>query len=366
MDDDPVRIEHRHIALRLDQPHRSHSRRPLLLPAGGEQLARQQHVADRLRLQRDGRSIDVHRVQVRLETADISDAGAPDQSINVAVNGAYPYVSPEWTWLDHGRNDFERGDVHDYDLLLDRIGELGDITAVSVENTSSDDWCVRAVEVRVNGKTAFRRLFGTTTCRWLGQDSPSTRLVIPHSELRSSPSWRSYEYEWPYDVTTLGDGSIRITRTYTRSMIEQMIESTVGHSIQPNALYWGHSSGRSVEARRAATRVVGVDLDLAANVPGFDPEVDIDFELHASATLSPDGHPVANVTLENLDVDADYDWWQEFLSLGLVELVEDKIEDEVVGGFPDFDEHIEEDVEVDQFSVRVTAAGNLVYTAILR
>ncbi len=187
---------------------------------------------------------------MRLETADVSDAGTDDYHVRVAVNGPYPTTSAESTWLDHGRNDFERGDVHDYDLSVSRIGELGDLNGVTIENQSDDDWCLKAVSLLVDGKTAYRRYFGTSSCRWLGADSASTRVVFSHDDLRASSFWRAFEYDPPFDVEQQSDGSWMITLVYSKRHLEQFIESAVGDATHPNELYWGHSYGRSVEARR--------------------------------------------------------------------------------------------------------------------
>jgi hypothetical protein len=60
----------------------------------------------------DGR-VQVSRLQVRLRTADVSDADT-DDSVHVSVND---YNMNHGTWLDYGRNDFERGDEFTYELL---------------------------------------------------------------------------------------------------------------------------------------------------------------------------------------------------------------------------------------------------------
>ena len=47
------------------------------------------------------------------------------------------------TWLDYARNNFEKGDIFAYDLNLGGIGEIDDITQLSISKTGSDGWCLR-------------------------------------------------------------------------------------------------------------------------------------------------------------------------------------------------------------------------------
>jgi hypothetical protein len=61
---------------------------------------------------------------------------------------------------------------------------------------------------------------------------------------------------------------------------------------------------------------VRLDLDLEKSSWWFDPEVDIDFDLRYQAQCSDDQTQVlVDVTTENLQVNVDYDWFAEALSL---------------------------------------------------
>jgi hypothetical protein len=316
---------------------------------------------------RDGRNLDAYRVQARISTANVEDAGTSDEWVRVAVNGPYPHVMPESRWLDHSQNDFERGGSELYDLAAGRIGELGDLTALTLENRSDDDWCVKRIEIVVNGKPAFVRDWGIQTCLWIGADSASTRVVFTHADLRASPYWSRFESASPFTGVCLTDDSLSITRRFPRTQIEETVESIVGHALHDNPLYWGHIYWKPVEAKREAAQVLGVDVDLAADVLGWDPEVDVDFDVRVNAELGPDGRPDVGVAMENFSVDAEYETWQEIVSVGLVELVEREIEDQVAQEVPRFVEQTEIDTDlVDQITASVNSAGDLVFTAIIR
>src|SRR4030095_7899028 len=73
---------------------------------------------------------------------------------------------------------------------------------------------------------------------------------------------------------------------------------------------------------------IHVDLDLAADVFGPDPGVDVQFDLTFACT---DG--TLSITSSNVLIDADSDWYWEALSLGLLNLVDDKVKKSVAAGW---------------------------------
>jgi hypothetical protein len=65
-----------------------------------------------------------------------------------------------------------------------------------------------------------------------------------------------------------------------------------------------------------------VDLDLAADIPVvWDPEVDVDFDLIWSCNGN-----MLSVTSTKPTIHVDSKWYSEILSLGFVEVVDDKLE----------------------------------------
>jgi hypothetical protein len=73
---------------------------------------------------------------------------------------------------------------------------------------------------------------------------------------------------------------------------------------------------------------VHVDLDLAADVFGFDPEVDVDFDLRFSCS-----NGTIAVTTLNRRVNVDSAWYAELLSLGLINILDNTVANSVGKGF---------------------------------
>jgi len=104
----------------------------------------------------------------------------------------------------------------------------------------------------------------------------------------------------------------------TRAEIESLVRTDVDEFIQGTKLYWGHISGRPVEATRVDSNTLHVDLDLAYRVNNWwDPEVDVDFDLDLSCSAGRiSGRP------SNVKFKVDSAWYSEVLSLGIAELAD--------------------------------------------
>jgi hypothetical protein len=347
----------------------------------------QNYSATRCAYTLDGRDIAVWRVEARITTADIPDAGNGedrDGAISVSVAGPIPGAGG-LTYLNHARRDFERGDTHGYDLVLTGVHELGDITQITLMNPKDDDWCVESFTLRVNGSAAFQRNYGSTTCRWIGADSASTSIMYRHAELRASTGWQNYTSPSIGELVTRPDGALVARVTFSRSEIEDRIESMVGHSIQDTDAYWGQRYGRHyVEVSKWQDHILRADLDLAADVFGPDPEVDADFDLHASVSQPALGAPIdLDIEMKNFDPSVDFDWWAELLvnlapcgpvvsvATGegvpfCLDKVEELIEQGIAGGMPHIAEHFELPGVLRDPSVRVDDNANLVLEAVVQ
>ena len=284
----------------------------------------------------DGKAYDVWRAQIIFHTADRSDAGT-DDSIYVQLNGsANALPGGNWTWLDYARDDFERGDTFAYDLNLDGIGELGDINQIYIGKQGDDGWCLADFALKVNGIEVYNQDFSGLPggCRWIDEDDGHFwAYVVPHATLRAHPAWANYNHTAA--LFTLGLAGIPNAEIVSR------LESMTGDMIHDNELYWGDISGAAVEVTRGCPAgvepcpTIHVDLDLAADVFGPDPGVDVDFDL----TFACD-NGILSVTSSNVVIDADSDWFWEVLSLGLINFVDSEVKDRVIAGWDAINEAI--------------------------
>jgi hypothetical protein len=277
--------------------------------------------------------VGVQRVQIRLVTANVSDAGHSD-SLLVSLN------QNNFTWINYAGDDFERNDDDTYDLLLDGVDQFNDIKWITISKTGDNGWCVEQLELIVNTADApvYSRSF--SPCLWLDNDGSNKRsLTIPFGTLRILALWRNY------DPPPIADQLV-----IEREELESRIEAAVGHALHGTQGYWGQIHGRPVEVERAGNQTVHVDVDLAADVFGPDPEVDLDFDLELSCT---DG--VIEMRIENLDPSVDFPWYVEFLFF-----LEDDIEDGILDAI-DPDDLLQE-IETDECpAILVGGDGAIVF-----
>ena len=243
--------------------------------------------AQRCAYTRDGRNIGVWRVQVRITTADVEDAGT-DDAVSIGLTALAPPSGPAWgvTWMDYARDDFQRGSSNLYDLDFSAISEISEISRLTISKTGSNGLCIEALELRVNETTAYQQTFGDTssTCHWLDNDNGNERtLVVSHQQLRAHSAWQNFSFTSP--VRYLGedpdDQQVALLQLeITKAELISRIEAHVGNAIHGEDAYWGEFHGDPVEIERESREAVHVDLDLAADVPIInDPEIDIDFDL---------------------------------------------------------------------------------------
>lgn len=254
----------------------------------------------------------VWRVQINLVTGDVKDAGT-DDNVSLSLNDS------NLTRLDYGRNDFERNSRFTYDLLPTDIRTLEDISRIRISKTGSDGWCLRSMELIVNGRTAYSETLNSL-CLWLDNDNGHSRTyTVNQNKLRNSSPWRNYRQPFP-------------PFSMPRDEIESRLESAIGHFLADEKLYWGHLHGRAVEVSRSNNSTISADLDLAYDVRFLpDPEVDVDVDVRIACNSGK-----ITLTTQNVKVDVDSRWYSEILGVGLVvdlvgNLIGDLLEDALVG-----------------------------------
>ncbi len=255
----------------------------------------------------------IWRVQMRFQTANVGDAGT-DDSVRVQLN------SSNRTWLDYSHSDFQQNNTFTYDLKMDGINQISDLKYINISKTGSDGLALKSFALLINNREIYTEIF-PGSARWLDNDSGSSpNYIVSGYAMRQDASWLSYTQPSPPLVIP-------------RAELESRIEGLVGDFITGNRLYWGNKYGRAyveVAKKPNALNTLNVDLDLSADVPGFDPEVDVDFDIEVRCVR----HPVLNknqITLDikNVKVVVDSNWYAEVLSLGIYQYIDSYVNNQL-------------------------------------
>ena len=120
------------------------------------------------------------RVQVVITTGADGTDGNPALRFNGTTSGVRTLNPP-------ARTAFDAGHVDSYDLRL--FGSPSEMTMLRVGIAGSDSWCVKKIELRFNGRTAF--VGGPTdgTCAPVGAGS---YLEYSSADLRNNTFWKNY------------------------------------------------------------------------------------------------------------------------------------------------------------------------------
>ncbi|HEY0714447.1 MAG TPA: hypothetical protein VGF45_17315 [Polyangia bacterium] len=287
--------------------------------------------SDELLVYTKGAGHAVWRAELVLETGTASNADTEDE-VRVGLNpysGSPTVPRGNLTFLDYARDDFERGHTDSYDLNLNGVSELADINTVYVAKGGDDAWCLRSLALKVNNQQVFSRSFASEPngCRWIDDDDGHTlSVIVPFADLRASAEWQGYNHTAAlFALAFFGIPNAELVSRF---------EAIVGDAIHDNELYWGQLYGAAVEVTRGCPANVvecnklHVDLDLAASVTGPNPEVDIDFDVNVACT---GGN--LEIATENFHVEADSALIWELVSLGLIEFLDNAVEDEVRSSF---------------------------------
>ncbi len=260
---------------------------------------------------RDEPRREVIRAQIEITVADIPHAGT-DDPINVRLNSpaSAPYVpAGNSTWVDYGRDDFERGSTFTYDLQT--VDDLSDITLLTIEKHGTDETCLESVRLMLNttdsgeGVTVFEHVFGSTwaNCHWInGNSGHSPMVTFFHDDLRAHPAWPEPSSDW------CGDSSDACgLRAFPMSLstLKSRFEAVAGHLLhfQGNTEWRGNNA---FELELIDYRTLFVQLHLKADIPILsNPDVD----LWGYAKLKPRfDNDVAISTLELNGVDSNVDF----------------------------------------------------------
>jgi hypothetical protein len=321
----------------------------------------------------DGR-VNISRAQLRLRTANVADADT-DDDVNVSLkdydNGG--------TWLDYGRDDFERGDEFTYELLLDGLADgihdLSEINHIYLLKPGSDGWCIESLALLINGAEIYTQEFGSTssTCLWLDNEGGSQNyFVIGRTTLRAHPLWQNFQQPVP---------SLFLPREDLEHLIEGRVGDTLHDDIYVDLFplymgsvdpYWGYRYGdRYVEVSKKDERAVHVDLDFGVDIPAGTVDVDLDFDLRLTGICRTGDTPArVKVTIENVTSTADFDWLTEALTLWFINLAEDgigqTIAKNVENSFPKFDDGFSiDDQRVSCVTPSVDDNGNIIFNVTL-
>ena len=282
----------------------------------------------------------IWRVQLRMVVADVDDAGT-DDSVKVELNDGHQ------TWLDYGRDDFQRDSDFTYDLVLTNLAKLDDINYIRITKVGTDGLCLKSFDLLVNGKRIYSQnlAVGRVPCRWLdGDDGHAPSLTVAGTTLRAHSLWQQYTQPFPPLVIP-------------REELESRIESIIGDKLHGTKLYWGEISGRAVEVTRKDDHTVHVDLDLAYSLDNwFDPEVDVDLDLGLACS----GGKIS-LTASNVQVHVDANWVTDVLSLGLVNIAEHYIDGRINDGLKNFSFKTEVGVPLCP-TMTVQSNGNIVFS----
>jgi len=223
-------------------------------------------------------SMPVWRLQVRFVTSN-ADYANTDDSVKVELNGA------NRTWIDSGRDDFERNKDETYDLRTEGINTLADIDFFRVEKGGSDGWALRHMQLLVNGVAIYAESFGPL---WLDNDGGHSRVFLMDDYfMRQRSNWANYAVPVRSNVVPVRD-------------MERRIEALTGDFVHGASGTNFIGGDHGVEMFTMSTNSWRVDLDLEdeKQFPFPDLEFDVDFDLTVSCVNNRPRFTVANVNTD--------------------------------------------------------------------
>ncbi|MBM4254740.1 MAG: fibronectin type III domain-containing protein [Deltaproteobacteria bacterium] len=313
----------------------------------------------------DGR-IKVNRLQVRLRIANVSDADT-DDDVHVSVND---FNMNHGTWLDYGRDDFQRGDDFTFELLPEGVSDLSDINDIFIFKTGSDGMCLAGLSLLVNGGEIYTQDFGATssTCHWIdGGNGVGNYFVVGRSTLRAHPLWQNFVAPVKISVQKreLGDLVEGIVGNIIHDDISLDLPVYIG-SANP---YWGQlHDDRAVEVFRRDTSSVRVRFNLGIGLIVDDPSVTIGFAARFTGVCrTATTPPSIRITLEEFGATPRFGVISQALTIGLINLAENtvaaKIDQSLKGMLPQFERDFPIDIkDIACVTPSVDADGNVNFT----
>lgn len=241
-------------------------------------------------------STEVLRAQIELSVCD--QRGAGTSSPVSATLGDVRSNAP--TWLDRPGADLERGRRYTYDLILDQVRTLGDISALDVTVHGDDDLCLRELKLMVNGGSIFVR---SSTAGIVFNATTHYTLTESAGELRANAAWQHYGW-------SLAEWIAKTGAAVPREELVARLESAVATAMHDVGLAWRADASEPLRLRRRSDNVVGVTAALVRPVGYWrDDDVVLDFDL----TLCRDGRPAPAIT--NVAIREAKPWYSQVLNL---------------------------------------------------
>lgn len=135
----------------------------------------------------------VFRVQFQISLDRLTGDGGDDVEVRLNGNNS--------TWLYTG-SPIKPNFSPIFDLTLDNVETLSDISVLWINKLGNDHWYVKSVRLRVNDRTIFDKGFYEPLLL-----SGNATYLIPSVELRNDYWWRLYTFPGPPSV--ISDSSLR-------------------------------------------------------------------------------------------------------------------------------------------------------------
>lgn len=233
-------------------------------------------------------SITVHRIQLRLTTATLPRSDN-DQGVYVQLHAA-----DEKFYMYRAMDNYEAGHTDTYDVLSQSVNYIKNIQFIKLGVRGSDDWRIRKLELLLNDCTTpvFVKDFGANGVNI----TLSQPLIINEQQLRQYTGWA-------YNNTNAQ--LYMLPAVLPKAKLLSMIEASIGNQItyKGDGFDWGEFGwifptrwGPVVEANYKNHNTISIDLDLQKRMPGFNPEVDVNFDLVFSCVRNRIQFDVKNVT----------------------------------------------------------------------
>jgi hypothetical protein len=195
------------------------------------------------------------------------DHAGTDDAVGVSLN------TGNGTWLNYGRDDFERGKYYTYDLSLENLSTFDDISYLNIYKKGDDGMRILDIDLIINGEKVYASNFAEDVCLD-NEGGHSLNYLIPRSELEMHPNWRDrgvFKPSLPFIIP--------------REEMESRLESIVGHQLHYDdraEWEWDGNDGHWVEVYYVNDYTMGVDLDLQTTADWwwFSENLWIDMNLH--------------------------------------------------------------------------------------
>jgi hypothetical protein len=245
----------------------------------------------------------VSRVQLRIRTADITNADTGDD-VAVLLNSASTTISVpalNHTWVDSPRPHFRRGGDDLLDLSTDHLIDIGDIQIISIQKSGDDAWCLAGFDLIVNDQShsgfdpanvLFTKSFASLPggCLWLTNATATSNIfTVDFPQLRATPGWSTFLPQ-PLPIIPLAE-------------VQGILESRLGDSFHGSAR-WGDSGSVTLTPNWMQNQI-HADVHFEAEVDDApNPEVHAWFDLAVSGGCQSDNTLTFSIAPVNVHVDA--------------------------------------------------------------